>query len=113
MPVAVAPMASVASPWIAAIGGLFSSLGGSGSAKKQAKQDFKNQLKLLNEQGLISRKNTQFEKSLDYYYQQKDKQERMRGLDEFRKFSKVNNYAPTYVNNNPGPQVPAMPNYAA
>lgn len=56
-------------------------------------------------QGLLS----QFEHEQDYYYEQLGKQEKMRGLDEFKKFHTVREIDPSYVNTNTGPIVPEKP----
>jgi hypothetical protein len=49
---------------------------------------------------------------LENYYKQQDKMEKLRGLDEFRKFSTVQNFAPQYTNTNPNPVTQAvLPQY--
>lgn len=50
-----------------------------------------------------------FNKEQDYYYQQLEKQEKMRGLDEFKKFSGMTRIDPEYVNTNTGPVLPNKP----
>lgn len=93
--------------WVAAAGSILGSLGSSGAAKKQAKTDFKNTQKLNEQEGVISRQNSQFDAEQQYYYKQLQRQEAARGLDEFRKFSTVKQFAPEYVNTNPTPILPA------
>lgn len=83
------------------------------SKKKSAQKDAEAQQGMTLEQiAASSTANMQeaaFGKELDYYYGQLEKQERMRGLDEYRKFSTVNAFAPGYQNTNPGPVVPSKP----
>lgn len=99
--------------WIAAGASILSSLGAGGAAKKAAKTDLKNK-KILNEQeGGISRQNSQFNMELEYYYKQLDKKDKMRGLDEFRKFSTVKNFSPNYANTTAAPVLPTAPQATA
>lgn len=93
--------------WIAASGGVLKSLGAAGGAKKKDARDFKNEQRLNEQKGVISRQNSQFDAEQDYYYKQLQRQEAMRGLDEFRKFSTVSQFAPQYQNTNPNPVLPA------
>lgn len=99
--------------WMAAGASVLKSLGGSFGAKKKAKQDQKDSLEQIRAKGLEGLKQIEFQNASDYYYQQLGKQEKMRGLDQFRKFSTVKNFAPDFVDTNPGPQVPTMPTAAA
>jgi hypothetical protein len=94
--------------WLALAGGVLKSFGASSAAKKDAKT---RGVAAEYARGTADRAAIEFKNASDYYYQQLGKQEKMRGLDEFRKFSTVTNFAPTYVNTNTGPQVPVMPNY--
>lgn len=52
---------------------------------------------------------SQFNKEQDYYYNQLEKQEKMRGLAEFKKFNTMSRIDPTYVNDNTGPVLPEKP----
>jgi hypothetical protein len=98
--------------WAAAAANVLGSLGAAGAAKKKAKEDFKNERKLNEQEGVIGRQNAQFGRELDEYYKNQDRQEKMRGLAEFRKFSTVSDFAPQYQNTNPVPVIPiAKPNY--
>ena len=47
-----------------------------------------------------------FEKEQDYRYEQMNRQNKQRGLDEFRKFNTVNQFAPEYSQTYQGIQVP-------
>lgn len=49
---------------------------------------------------------SQFEKEQDYRYEQLNRQNKQRGLAEFRKFSTLNSYAPNYQQTNPDIVVP-------
>lgn len=55
--------------------------------------------------GLLS----QFENDNEYYMQQVNRQNKQRGLAEFRKFNTVSNYAPTYQQDTSGIVVPNRP----
>lgn len=70
--------------------------------RKENRVDSKNAAKY---EGVLS----QFNAEQDYYYQQKQRQETMRGLDEFKKFSGMNRIDPNYVNQNTGPVMPEKP----
>jgi hypothetical protein len=60
---------------------------------------------------MIARQNAAFEAELRHFYEQLNKQEKKRGLDQFRTFSTVKNYAPDFVDTNPGPVLPTKPGY--
>lgn len=94
--------------WISAAGAALSFF----SSNKKAKED----KKATKEQTLMeisgARQNSQFDAEQAYYYQQLGREEKMRGLDEFRKFSTVQSFAPGYTNTNPNPIViPTKPEY--
>lgn len=79
------------------------------AANKKAKEDRKegrvDTKQAAKYEGLLS----QFNAEQDYYYQQLEKREKMRGLDQFKHFSNLKNVDPTYVNTNPGPVLPDKP----
>lgn len=81
------------------------------SKNKDEKNKFKQTKQEMALESMYGRENSQFDTEQAYYYQQLKRQEAMRGLDEFRKFSTVKNYAPGYVNTNPGPVLPDKPTY--
>jgi hypothetical protein len=93
--------------WAAAIGAALSYVGGEKS-KKDARRD--NQATNAAE-AMYNRQQSEFDAEQNYYYQQLEKQSKMRGLDEFRKFSTVQNYMPDYHNDNPGPVLPEKPEF--
>lgn len=87
----------------------------SGSAKaKQAKKDSEreasNARAATRDEAKYSSIVSQFEKEQDYYYNQLNRQNKQRGLAEFRKFSNLANYAPGYTQNtNTGIVLPDKP----
>lgn len=91
--------------WVAAAGAALSFI----SANNKSKQDTKDRKEMSATGAMYDRENTQFDKELDYYYTQLDRQDKMRGLDEFRKFSTVKNYMPNYHDDNPDVVVPEKP----
>lgn len=76
---------------------------------KKAKQANANQKAATKDEARYGAILSQFDKEQDYYYRQVDKQERMRGLDQFKKFSSLHTYAPEFVDTNTGPVVPEKP----
>lgn len=57
-------------------------------------------------QGILN----QLDQETQYYYRQVDKQEKMRGLAEFKKFSGMQRINPAYASDNAGPVLPDKPN---
>lgn len=53
---------------------------------------------------------SRFEKQDDYYYQQLNRQNKQRGLAEFRKFTTTDSFAPEYQNTNTGVVLPQQTN---
>lgn len=99
--------------WIAVGGAAVSAVAGwaGGQSKKRAeKRAFKNQMKMLKEEQRLGLQTSAFESAQDYYYQQLEKKERQRGMDEFRKFNTVQEFSPGYTNQNTGPVLPEKPN---
>ena len=90
-----------------ALSSLGSSLSASSAAKKKSKAEIAN----MGLEGMLSRENSQFDGELQYYYKQLARQDTQRGLDQFRKFSTVANYAPQFHDTNPGVVVPTAPSY--
>lgn len=100
--------------WIAAaisVGGAL--VGGIGKSEQEDASNKRSQDTSYGTQELKNTgelENTQLAAEEAYYYSQLNKQEKMRGLDEFKKFSTVKDFAPTYTNTNPNPiTVPAAP----
>lgn len=97
--------------WIAAAVAVVGSYAKSQQDKKAAKNAKKDSQEMTMAEAKLARQNSQFDAEQEYYYQQLEKKEKSRGLDEFRKFSTVQNYAPDYTNTNPGPVVPTKPGF--
>jgi hypothetical protein len=96
-------------PWMAAVGNILGGIGAGGAAKKAAKEEYKRTKKLATLEAMLGRQNNQFDRELDEYYKQLDRQEKRRGLDEFRKFSRMEQIDPNYQNTMPAPTTPTMP----
>lgn len=97
--------------WIAAVVTVVGSYAKSQQDKKNANKAKKDGQEMTQAEARLARENSQFDAEQEYYYQQLEKKEKSRGLDEFRKFSTVQNYAPTYTNTNAGPVVPNRPEF--
>lgn len=89
----------------AVIGGVASAEASKNASKNSAKQASA----MSKAESQYAMERSRYDAQQDYYYQQKEKVERKRGLDEFRKFSTVSEFAPGYVNTNPGPKEVAAP----
>lgn len=102
--------------WGAAIAAGGAILGGI-SAEKKAKADRKaanqDRQSATKESVVFDALSSQFEKEQDYYYNQLERQNKSRGLDEYRKFSTVNSFAPQYENTSGGIIVPDKPSVEA
>ena len=103
--------------WVSAVAGVAgSAISGYGQQKK-AKEDRKNanedRKAATREEALYSGVLSSFERELDDYYNQLNRQRKQRGLDTFRQFSTLNQFAPNYT---PAAQqeivVPDKPNIA-
>lgn len=89
-----------------AIGGAAISAYGKNKAEKQASKDAKVATKdEAKYQGILS----QFEKEQDYYYNQLERKNRVRGLDQFKQFSNIGKFAPGYKTADTTPIVPEKP----
>jgi len=98
--------------WFAVGGAAVSVIGGVLSDKKEGKQRkedkafTKEQLALENQ---YAKEQSKFDAEQDYYYKQKERAGRQRGLDEFRKFNTLQDFAPTYQDTSQRVEVPAAP----
>lgn len=85
----------------AVIGGYASS-----RASKKASQDAaSNSGAMTDAESLLAMERIDFQANRDELAKQRERQEKMRGLDEFRKFNTVQQFAPGYTNTNPNPIV--------
>lgn len=98
--------------WFAVGGAAVSVIGGVMSDKKEAKQNKANrefsaeQAKLENQ---YAKEQSKFDAELADHYTQKARAGRQRGLDEFRKFNTLQDFAPQYQDTSQRIQVPNMP----
>jgi hypothetical protein len=89
-----------------AIGGAAISAYGKNKSEKEARKDAKAATKdEAKYQGILS----QFEKEQDYYYNQLERKNRVRGLDQFKQFSRIGALAPEYKAADTTPIVPVKP----
>lgn len=94
--------------WAAAAGMVLSAVGSAEDKKK----DQKHEGEMTEKGALLQRQNYQFNSQMDDYYKQRDRNEKLRGLDEFRKFSTVKHFAPNYTDSTVGQrQDPVMPKF--
>lgn len=97
--------------WVAgaiAVGGaVVSGYANSKAQDKAAKQAQKNELAGNKDEARWSGILSQFNAAQNYYYEQKNRQNKERGLSEFRKWNSVQDFAPGYTQDqNTGVQVP-------
>jgi len=101
--------------WIAAVVGVAgSALSGMGQEKKD-KADRKAQRELTQESARYEALLSAFENEQNYYYDQLNRANKQRGLEQFRQFSTLRQFAPEYTQTSPGvvvPSKPAIPNFA-
>lgn len=98
---------------ISAAGSLLGGLGSSKS-KKQEMQYQAEQSRLSDErqakyQAILG----QVSKDTDYYYNQLNRKNKQRGLEQFRQFSTLNQYAPNFIGGNNQIVVPTKPDAIA
>lgn len=98
--------------WFAVGGAATSIIGGVLSDKKEKKQRKEDkafsaeQARLENQ---YAKEQSKFDADLQYHYNQKARAGRQRGLDEFRKFSTLKDFAPGYTDTSQRIQVPTAP----
>lgn len=97
--------------WAAAvaIGGAAISAYGDQKAKEKAAKDSRAMTKEDRDHDI---KMTGYNRALEDYYTQKDRVNKQRGLDQFRQFSTLQQYAPEYVEGGNRMADPVMPKYA-
>ena len=95
--------------WIAAVatvaGGALSGMG----QEKKAKEDRKASREATQDSARYEALLSQFEGEQNYYYSQLERQNKQRGLDQFRQFSTTQQFAPNYTATINGPIVPEKP----
>jgi FtsZ-interacting cell division protein ZipA len=90
---------------IALVGGVVQGMG----EEKKDKSDKKFQRELTKDSARYESILSAFENEQDYYYNQLNRANKQRGLEQFRQFSTVKNFAPQYVQSNAGVVVPTKP----
>lgn len=90
--------------WVAVGGAAVTAVAGyakSRSDKKAADKAAGQQGAMTDAESTLAMERTDFEMNREQYYKQLERRERQRGLDEFRKFNTVQEFAPGYANTNP------------
>lgn len=99
-------MAEVWGAAIMVVGGVLSGRAAAKKAEKDRKEGRLASKEDARYKGILS----QFDREQEYYYQQLEKQEKKRGLDQFKHFNNMRNIDPTYTETNTGPILPRKPN---
>jgi hypothetical protein len=98
--------------WAICVGAAVSVVGGYMSQKSGEKSEDKKSKLSIKQMGLQHQYNEEesaFNAAQDYYYKQKERGTRQRGLDEFRKFSTTADFAPNYQDTGTRVEVPDKP----
>lgn len=95
--------------WLQVGGAVLTGIFAGKSEEKKAKRQFKYDWKLQEGSGAIERKNMRYQLELQRYLERLGKQDKERGLREFKKFSTVSSFAPDYQNTTPPVEVPTLP----
>lgn len=98
--------------WFAVAGAAVTVIGGAMSDKKAGKDAKAGRAQdqfMQQEEHRLGRQDTIFNKQVDEHYIQKERAQRQRGLDEFRKFSTVGSFAPEYQDTSTRVAVPVLP----
>lgn len=66
------------------------------AAEKKAKADQKHDVAMTAEESKLASQRTGYERALEDYYTQKQRARTQRGLDQFRQFSTMSEFAPGY-----------------
>lgn len=94
---------------VAVVGGAISGR----AAEKKAKSDQKNQEAMTAEESKLAAQRTAHERALEDFYTQRDRAKKQRGLDQFRQFSTMGEFAPEYdASGEPRIADPVMPKYS-
>lgn len=98
--------------WIAVAGAAVTVIGGAmsdKSAKKQSAKDREEGRLGMHEEHRLGMQRAVFDEQLEYHKIQKERAQRQRGLDEFRKFSTLQQFAPEYQDTAERVVVPQAP----
>lgn len=96
--------------WGAAVGAAITSYAASKKAKQQRKWDKEDRKEMTRDEAKYSAVLSRFEAEQEDYYNQLNRKRKQRGLDQFRQFSTVNQFAPQYVGDNTEIVLPDRPN---
>lgn len=99
--------------WEAAItvgGSILSGLSSSKKAEQQRKWDKEDRKEMARDEAKYSAALSRFEAEQEDYYNQLNRKRKQRGLEQFRQFSTVNQFAPQYVGDNTEIVLPERPN---
>lgn len=100
----------VASMGLQLLGGLFSGKSAEKREKAQAAFKSKEDRALMADEAKYGAINQLFQSQIEDYYNQLQRSRKQRGLDQFRSFNTVQNYARGYADNPDGIVVPTAPN---
>src|SRR5690625_4198994 len=104
---------SSGSGWGDLLGGVMAGIGGAASARREDKQSAQSHewaLAWAALKGTEDRRTLDFDKQLDDFYQQKDKQRQRMGLDTYGQFSVQHRRTPGFTNT-PAVDVPTRPRW--
>lgn len=99
----------MAEVWVTAAVGAVGAYASSRSKKKALEDQREHDAAMTEEEHWRAMQREQHGAALSDFYARRDRAEAQRGLDEFRKFSTVQDFAPGYVNDNPRVEQPVMP----
>jgi hypothetical protein len=98
--------------WVGVAGAAATVIGGAmsdKSAKKAGKEDRAQTAFMQQEEARLGRQDAIFNRQVDEHYVQKERAQRQRGLDEFRKFSTMGQFAPEIQDTGTRVAVPVLP----
>lgn len=82
--------------WAAAVATVAGGVIAGKAAEKKDKGDKAHQQAMTREESALAAQRTGYESALEEWYTQRQRQRTQRGLDQFRQFSTVNQFAPQY-----------------
>lgn len=98
--------------WVSAVVGAVGAYARSRSQKKALEDQRGHDSAMSEEESWRAMQREQHSAALSDFYSRRDRAEAQRGLDEFRKFSTLQDFAPGYVDDNPRIEQPVMPDMA-
>lgn len=82
--------------WAAAAVSVVGSVVAGKAAEKKDKSDKAHDQAMTAEESRLAAQRTGYDRALEDFYQQKDRARKQRGLDQFRQFSTMGEFAPNY-----------------